>query len=200
VYCAAEVVFGDVRGGRLRMTSFIVPAGAGEDVAFDDLRLHLAAAAYLARFKGMSREHTDSDLRAFFGWCAGRDIEPLRAQRAQLELYVRWMQETRRYKPSTVSRRTSVLSGFYRTAGVPADATAVMVNTEVFGPTAAGYVRVTPAGLDAGVATQEFAKGQLISNLVAVKLVGGKIQVKVSAGSARVLMDVSGYYSAVAGG
>jgi len=26
------------------------------------------------------------------------------------------MQETRRYKPSTVSRRTSVLSGFYRTA------------------------------------------------------------------------------------
>jgi hypothetical protein len=28
---------------------------------------------------------------------------------------VRWMQETRRYKPSTVSRRTSVLAGFYRT-------------------------------------------------------------------------------------
>jgi hypothetical protein len=25
------------------------------------------------------------------------------------------MQETRRYKPSTVSRRTSVLAGFYRT-------------------------------------------------------------------------------------
>jgi hypothetical protein len=28
-----------------------------------------------------------------------------------------------------------------------------------------------------------------------VQLVGGKIQVKVSAGSARILMDVSGYYS-----
>jgi site-specific recombinase XerD len=54
------------------MTSFIVPAGAGEDSAFDDARLHLAAAAYLARFKGMSREHTDSDLRAFLSWCAGR--------------------------------------------------------------------------------------------------------------------------------
>jgi hypothetical protein len=64
------------------MTSFIVPAGAGEDVAFDDSRLHLAAAAYLARFMGMCREHTDSDLRAFLSWCAGRDIEPLRAQRA----------------------------------------------------------------------------------------------------------------------
>jgi site-specific recombinase XerD len=30
-------------------------------------------------------------------------------------MYVRWMQETRRFKPSTVSRRTSVLAGFYRT-------------------------------------------------------------------------------------
>jgi len=29
---------------------------------------------------------------------------------------VRWLQETRRYKPSTVSRRVSVLAGFYRTA------------------------------------------------------------------------------------
>ena len=79
--------------------------------------------------------------------------------------------------------------------GVPADATAVMVNVGVSAPTAAGYVRVTPAGLNSGVAVQEFAKGQSISNLVAVKLVGGKVQVKVSAGSARILMDVSGYYS-----
>jgi Cutinase/Fibronectin type III domain len=84
------------------------------------------------------------------------------------------------------------------TGGVPAGATAVVVNTEVFGPSAAGYVRVTPAGLDAGVATQEFARGQAISNLVAVQLVGGRVQVKVSAGSARVLMDVAGYYSAAA--
>jgi integrase/recombinase XerD len=97
------------------MTSFIVPAGAGEDAAFDDARLHLAAAADLARFKACPAR-TDSDLRAFVSWCVGRDIEPLQAQRAQLELYVRWMPVTCRYKPSTVSPRTSVLSGFYRTA------------------------------------------------------------------------------------
>jgi site-specific recombinase XerD len=34
---------------------------------------------------------------------------------AHIELYVRWMQEKRRFKPSTVSRRTSVVTGFYRT-------------------------------------------------------------------------------------
>jgi hypothetical protein len=83
--------------------------------------------------------------------------------------------------------------------GVPTDATSVVVNTEVFNPSAAGYVRVTPAGLDPGVAVQEFARGQTISNLVVVKLVGGKIQVKLSAGSARVFMDISGYYSPGAG-
>jgi hypothetical protein len=57
---------------------------------------------------------------------------------------------------------------------VPADATAVVVNTEVFAPTAAGYVRVTPAGLNPSVAVQEFGAGQAISNLVVVKLVGAR--------------------------
>ena len=80
--------------------------------------------------------------------------------------------------------------------GVPTTATAVVLNTEVFNPTVAGYVRVTPAGSDPSVAVQEFAKGQAISNLVTVKLVNGALQVKLSAGSGTVFMDVAGYYSA----
>jgi integrase/recombinase XerD len=82
----------------------------------------LAAAAYLGRFKGCSREHTESDLRCYLTWCAERGLEPLAAPRADLELYVRWMQERRRFKLSTVSRRFSVAAGFYRTCvidGVP---------------------------------------------------------------------------------
>jgi integrase/recombinase XerD len=71
--------------------------------------------AYLGRFEGSSREHTESDLRVFHTWCAARGVQPLAAQRGDLEQYVRWMQETRRYQGSTVSRRISVLAGFYRT-------------------------------------------------------------------------------------
>jgi site-specific recombinase XerD len=78
-------------------------------------QLRLAVAAYLARFKGSSREHTDSDLRCFLAWCAERGLDPLAARRPHLELYIRWMQEIRRFKPSTVSRRFSVAAGFYRT-------------------------------------------------------------------------------------
>ena len=51
----AQVASGDLTNGRLGMTSFIVPAGAAKEAAFDDELLPLAAAAYLARFKGLSR-------------------------------------------------------------------------------------------------------------------------------------------------
>ena len=51
-------------------------------------QLRLAVAAYLARFKGSSREHTESDLRCYLAWCAERGLDPLAAQRPHLELFV----------------------------------------------------------------------------------------------------------------
>ena len=80
----------------------------------------MAAAAYLARFKGQSRIHTESDLRGYLNWCQRQRVQPLKATRQHIELYVRWLQEVRRYRPSTVSRRTSVVAGFYRTCVIDA--------------------------------------------------------------------------------
>jgi integrase/recombinase XerD len=77
--------------------------------------LRLATAAYLARFEGSSRDYASSDLRCYLAWCTERGLDPLTARRPHLELYIRWMQEIRRFKPSTVSRRFSVVAGFYRT-------------------------------------------------------------------------------------
>src|SRR5713226_8863154 len=95
----------------------LVPAQAGALVPHAD-RLRLAVAAYLARFKGTSRKHTESDLRSYLTWCAEHGLDPLAARRPHLELYIRWMQEIRRFKPSTVSRRFSVTAGFYRTCAL----------------------------------------------------------------------------------
>jgi integrase/recombinase XerD len=78
-------------------------------------QLRMAAAAYLARFKGQSRVHTESELRGYLYWCAERGLDPLAATRPHIELYVRWMQEQRRYAASTVSPRMAVVAGFYRT-------------------------------------------------------------------------------------
>jgi integrase/recombinase XerD len=82
-------------------------------LSFDPLRM--AAAAYLARFKGQSRMHSESDLRAYLCWCVERGLDPLTAARPHIEHYVRWMQEQRRYAASIVSRRMAVVAGFYRT-------------------------------------------------------------------------------------
>ncbi|HET9971293.1 MAG TPA: hypothetical protein VFQ68_23860 [Streptosporangiaceae bacterium] len=94
-------------------TQLILPSSDPPEPFTD--RLRLAVAAYLARFKGSSREHTESDLRCYLAWCAEQSLDPLAARRPHLELYIRSMQEIRRFKPSTVSRRFSVAAGFYRT-------------------------------------------------------------------------------------
>ena len=95
-------------------TCLLSPGSTGSAVPSAD-PLKIAVGAYLGRFKGSSREHTGSDLRVFLTWCGEHGVQPLATQRVDLERYVRWMQETRRFKPSTVSRRISVLAGFYRT-------------------------------------------------------------------------------------
>jgi integrase/recombinase XerD len=71
------------------MSTFAQSLPAGEPARFDPLRL--AAAAYLARFTGLSRTHAESDLRIYLAWCTERGVDPLTASRAQVELYVRWI-------------------------------------------------------------------------------------------------------------
>jgi integrase/recombinase XerD len=70
--------------------------------------------SYLGRYRGDSWLHTESDLRIFLRWCADQDLDPLSAVRADIERYLRWLQDVGRYRPSTVSRRLSVVVGFYR--------------------------------------------------------------------------------------
>jgi len=80
--------------------------GAQTDAAI----LRLAVAGYQGRYKGQTWVHIASDLRVVLTWCDDHDLDPLDVTdvgRAQVEEFVRWMQ---------VSRRVSVLAGFYRTA------------------------------------------------------------------------------------
>ncbi len=70
--------------------------------------------AYLGRYRGATRSHTESDLRIFLTWSAVQELDPLAARRTDIERYVRWLQDVRCYQPSTVSRRLSIVIGFYR--------------------------------------------------------------------------------------
>jgi integrase/recombinase XerD len=91
-----------------------LPASDQAAVTSDERALRAAVAAYLGRCRGQSRLHTRSDLKIFLAWCAGQDLDPLRVGRVDIERYVRWLQEVRCHQPSTVSRRLSVVVGFYR--------------------------------------------------------------------------------------
>src|ERR1041384_7978357 len=77
-----------------------------------ELVLRAAVAAYLGRYRGLTRQHSDSDLRVFLRWCTDLKLDPLAAVRVDIERYVRWLQDVGHYQPSTVSRRLSVVVGF----------------------------------------------------------------------------------------
>lgn len=65
--------------------------------------------AFLVRYRGQTRVHTESDLRIFLRWRTDH-LDPLTAARADVERYVRWLQDVRRYQPSTVSRRPTTFA------------------------------------------------------------------------------------------
>src|SRR5687768_654117 len=50
----------------------------------------------------------------FLRWCARQNLDALAAVRADIERYVRRLQDEGCYQPSTVSRRLSVVAVFYR--------------------------------------------------------------------------------------
>lgn len=94
------------------MTAF--PASRPSSVLTDRAPLDAAMSAYLGRYRGVTREHAQSDLRIFLTWCTDQDLNPLTLGRADIERYVRWLQDVRCFQPSTVSRRLSVVICFYR--------------------------------------------------------------------------------------
>jgi integrase/recombinase XerD len=94
------------------MAAFPVPSA--RVASSGDLVPRAAVAAYLGRYRGLTRQHSESDLRVFLRWCTDHQLDPLTAVRVDIERYVRWLQDVGHYQPSTVSRRLSIVTGFYR--------------------------------------------------------------------------------------
>jgi hypothetical protein len=100
--------------------------------------------------------------------------------------------------------RSLKIAGLY---GVPADATAVVLNVTAVAPTAAGFLTVYPKGASKPATKNlDFAIGATVSNVVTVGLGtgvvanAGHISIANSAGSTNVIVDVVGYYKADVGG
>jgi hypothetical protein len=85
--------------------------------------------------------------------------------------------------------------------GVPAAATAVVLNVTVVNPTSAGYVTAYPAGAVVPFASNiDYVGGQVVPNLVEVGVgTGGQVSFFASTGT-DLVVDVEGYTSASAAG
>jgi len=80
--------------------------------------------------------------------------------------------------------------------GVPADATAVVINLTVTQPSAESHLRVFPTGQPLPVVSSlNFVANQTIANMVTMPIgTGGKVSVFNNSGQTHVIGDVTGYY------
>jgi hypothetical protein len=73
----------------------------------------VAIGGFLAGYSGKTFEAYGLDLRQWSQWCLDHDLDLFEVRRAHIELFARWLEETGRAK-STVARRLSTITGFYR--------------------------------------------------------------------------------------
>jgi integrase/recombinase XerD len=71
----------------------------------------LAVGGFLARYREPTLTAYKLDLKTFLGWCEVYEVEPLRVSRAQLELYLRYL-EGYGYAASTTARRFGTVATF----------------------------------------------------------------------------------------
>jgi len=85
--------------------------------------------------------------------------------------------------------------------GVPAGATAVVVNVTAVDESAGGFFTVYPTGLSRPLASNlNFSAHETVPNLVTVGLGGGSITIYNGVGTANAVVDLEGYYAPSGGG
>lgn len=79
----------------------------------------LAVAGYLARYTGATRATYEHTLRVLWRWCEGHGLDMLTdIKRHHLELYLRYLEEERHNKPTSIAHHASVIKVFYRFAAI----------------------------------------------------------------------------------
>ena len=104
--------------------------------------VHLAAAGFLSRYSGKTRIAYALDLKTYFVWCSARGAEVFAMTRPHVEVYVRWMEEQRRYAPATIARRPNAAMSFRRSGANPPIPPIWIAIDEKFAKPSSAYVRM----------------------------------------------------------
>jgi integrase/recombinase XerD len=84
------------------------------DPPFSDAERY-ALAAFLASYRGLTRDAYALDLRQFIAWCEEHTLRLFAVRRADIECYARDLEDRGRAR-ATVARRLCTVAGFYRYA------------------------------------------------------------------------------------
>jgi site-specific recombinase XerD len=77
----------------------------------------LAAAAFLAGYDNEgTRKGYATDLRIYFAWCRTNGLDPLKAKRVHVQLFVRYLEAERGYTPAGIGRTMTAVRCYYRSA------------------------------------------------------------------------------------
>jgi Phage integrase, N-terminal SAM-like domain len=107
---------GSLKEATMADTTETTTAHTVEVVRYDDpviITERVAVSAFIAGYTDPTRRSYATDLRIFAGWCHDHGINLLNVKRPHLETFARWMEQEGRMA-STIGRRLSTLSSFYR--------------------------------------------------------------------------------------
>ena len=96
------------------MTTTPISDVAVVDPVFPDVEQY-ALAAFLAGYRGLTRDAYALSLRQFIAWCQEHKVRLFTARRAYIECFAR-DREARGRARATVARRLRTVAGFYRYA------------------------------------------------------------------------------------
>lgn len=95
------------------------------DTMYAPARLHdlagpdpemMVLAAFLSGYREPTRSNHALNLRKWFEWCRARRLDPMKAERAHIELYARHLEEVEGKKLSTVTHKLGAINRFYHFA------------------------------------------------------------------------------------
>lgn len=171
--------------GQARPSTSVLNADATRSASAAGVILGVGGEGKISLYNNAGSTHLLVDVTGYFTTGAGQGY-------AQLGTAARVL-DTRETggRMANGQRRTVTVAG---QAGIPAGATAVVVNATSVGATSEGHVAVVPSGATSSTSSVNHLPGADVTNRTIVPLAGGKVDVLLRGGSAHVVLDVVGWF------
>ena len=171
--------------GRSRPTTSVLNTDPRRNASAAGVILGIGGEGKVSLFNNAGSTHLVVDVTGYYTSAAGVGYAPLTTAARVLDT------RTSGPVPTPGAPRTVQLAGF---GGVPANATAVVLNVTSAVANGDGYVAVVPRGGAVTTSSVNHLPGADVANRATVALVDGKVDVHAAGATGDVVVDVVGWY------